>query len=159
MARPVTRHVCGGGGCTGAGLSGWVPPPRRRSGGPWPPICAELSAFPGVPCFARGGLGRAKRRDAGETAMDGAAILSLAEVQRRCVRKNGKAALPETRRGQSFRRTACRWRPAHPRAHAGARAVGEGHENATMRSEYPNHVHFAGPSVSLIYFAPGGGRK
>jgi hypothetical protein len=28
-----------------------------------------------------------------------------------------------------------------------------------MRSEYPNQVHFADPSVSLIYFAPGGGQK
>jgi len=110
--------------------------------------------------------GRAERRDAGSTCLDEAHLLAVAGMVKQCVRKNGKATLPVNvarsilqSRGADISISDSRLRELlrQNRMAVADSKVSKPHQ--TMRTEYPNQVHFADPSVCLIYFAPGGKQK
>lgn len=110
--------------------------------------------------------GRAKRRDAGETALEGAVMMAIAEMEKQCIRKNGKAALPENvarsileSRGADISVGDRRIRELLKQKHLSVKDMKTPAPHQAMRTEYPNQVHFADPSVCLLYFAPGGGMK
>jgi len=110
--------------------------------------------------------GRAKRRDAGKTALDEAVILALAEMEKQCTRKNGKTTLPLNvgrsilqARGVDITIGDRRIRELLRERSLSVEDMKAPTPHQSMRSEYPNQVHFADPSVSLIYFAPDGGQK
>jgi hypothetical protein len=98
--------------------------------------------------------------------MDGAALLALAEMEKLCIRKNGKATLPVNvarsilqARGVDVPVGDRRIRELLNQRHLSVGDMKAPPPHQAMRTEYPNQVHFADPSVSLIYFAPGGGMK
>jgi hypothetical protein len=110
--------------------------------------------------------GRAKRRDAGETALDEAVVLALAEMEKLCIRKNGKATLPVNvarsilqARGVDIPVGDRRIRELLNQKNLSVKDMKAATPHQAMRTEYPNQVHFADPSVCLLYFAPGGGMK
>jgi hypothetical protein len=110
--------------------------------------------------------GRTKRRDAGETALDETVLLALAAMEKLCVRKNGKATLPVNvarsilqARGVDIPVGDRRIRELLRERHLSVEDMKAATPHQAMRTEYPNQVHFADPSVCLIYFAPGGGMK
>jgi hypothetical protein len=98
--------------------------------------------------------------------MDGAAILAIAEMEKLCIRKNGKATLPVNvarsilqARGVDVPVGDRRIRELLNQKHLSVGDMKAATPHQTMRTEYPNQVHFADPSVCLLYFAPGGGMK
>jgi hypothetical protein len=110
--------------------------------------------------------GRKKRKDAGSTSVDDALLHAVAEMTKQCVRKNGKAALPVNvarsilqSRGVDVPVRDARLRELLREQHLSIADVKTPAPHQNMRSEYPNQIHFADPSVSLIYFAPGGKQK
>ena len=110
--------------------------------------------------------GRARRRDAGSTALPDEAILAIAEMEKRCVRKNGKATLPVNvarsileARGVDVPVGDRRIRELLNGRHLSVADMKTAAPHQAMRSEYPNQVHFADPSVCLLWFAPGGKQK
>jgi hypothetical protein len=110
--------------------------------------------------------GRAKRKDAGASSVEAELLLAVGDMVKQCVRKNGKAALPVNvlrsileSRGLDVPVGDSRLRELLRQKHL---AVSDSKAPApyqSMRSEYPNQVHFADPSVSLLYYAPGGKQK
>jgi hypothetical protein len=110
--------------------------------------------------------GRAKRKDAGGTSLDAEFLSAVGEMIKQCVRKNGKAALPANvarsileARGINVPVGDSRLRELLRQNHLAAADSRTAAPHQTMRTEYPNQVHFADPSVCLIYFAPGGKQK
>jgi hypothetical protein len=98
--------------------------------------------------------------------MDGAAILAIAEMERLCIRKNGKATLPVNvarsilqARGVDVPVGDRRIRELLNQRNLSVGDMKAATPHQAMRTEYPNQVHFADPSVCLLYFAPGGGMK
>lgn len=110
--------------------------------------------------------GRKTRSDSGKSSVDEQTIKVLASVLQNSVRKNGKKTMSvENARAVLLQngfdvnlssrqlsgllrdRTLSTESTAKPSPHQ------------RMRSEYPNQVHFADPSVALMYFAPNGKQK
>jgi hypothetical protein len=110
--------------------------------------------------------GRAKRKDAGASSADKELLTTVGEMVKQGIRKNGKATLPVNvarsileSRGLDVPVGDSRLRELLRRNHV---AVSDSRAPApyqTMRSEYPNQVHQADPSVCLIYFPPDGKQK
>jgi hypothetical protein len=110
--------------------------------------------------------GRARRKDAGSSSMSGEALLAIAALQKQGVRKNGKATLPSTVSCSVAAQNGIELPVGVSRVRALLKSrglsVSDGKKTAPyqpMRTEYPNQVHFADPSVCLIYYAPGGKQK
>jgi len=110
--------------------------------------------------------GRAKRKDAGSTGLDEALLLAVADMVKKCIRKNGKATLPVNvarsilqSRGADIPIGDSRLRELLRQNHMAVADSKVSSPHQTMRTEFPNQVHFADPSVCLIYFAPGGKQK
>ncbi|GHV76488.1 phage associated protein [Spirochaetia bacterium] len=110
--------------------------------------------------------GRAKRKDAGVSSVDKELLTAVGEMVKQGIRKNGKATLPVNvarsileARGLDIPVGDSRLRELLRENHLSVAdsKVPTPHQN--MRTEYPNQVHFADPSVCLIYFAPGGKQK
>jgi hypothetical protein len=110
--------------------------------------------------------GRARRRDAGTTAAAEPVLLALAEMERRCIRKNGKATLPLNvarsileERGVTIPVGDGRLRELLRARHLSVKDMKAPAPYQPMRTEYPNQVHCADPSVALFYYPPGGKQK
>jgi hypothetical protein len=110
--------------------------------------------------------GRAKRRDAGRTAMEDSVVLAIGEMEKMCIRKNGKSTLPVNvarsileARGVSVPVGDGRIRTLLRDRHISVEDMKTPTPHQPMRTEYPNQVHFADPSVSLLYYAPEGRQK
>jgi len=110
--------------------------------------------------------GREKRKDAGSTSFDEKLLLAVADMVKQCIRKNGKATLPVNvarsilqSRGADISISDSRLRELLRQNHMAVADSKISSPHQTMRTEYPNQVHFADPSVCLIYFAPGGKQK
>jgi hypothetical protein len=110
--------------------------------------------------------GRAKRKDAGASSVDKELLIGLGEMVKQCIRKNGKATLPVNvarsimeGRGYTIPISDSRLRELLRQNHMAVADSKVSKPHQTMRTEYPNQVHFADPSVCLIYFAPGGKQK
>ena len=107
--------------------------------------------------------GRKPRKDIGTSTLSDEALAQVAAVIKHGLRKNGKSTMPvnvaralllgngidipieNSRLRELLRRNALSIENAKvPSPHA------------RMRSLYPNHVHFVDPSLSLLYFVPGG---
>jgi hypothetical protein len=110
--------------------------------------------------------GRAKRKDAGASSVDKELLTAVGEMVKQGIRKNGKATLPVNvarsileARGLDIPVGDSRLRELLRENHLSVAdsKVPTPHQN--MRTEYPNQVHFADPSVCLIYFAPSGKQK
>jgi hypothetical protein len=107
--------------------------------------------------------GRAKRKDAGTSSVDAELLDAVGAMLKQSVRKNGKATLPVNvlrsileARGINVPVGDSRLRELLRQNHLSVADTRVPAPHQTMRSEYPNQVHFADPSVCLIYFAPGG---
>jgi hypothetical protein len=110
--------------------------------------------------------GRAKRRDAGASSLDEKLLIAVGDMVKQCIRKNGKATLPVNvarsileARGLTIPVSDSRLRELLRQNHMAVADSKIPPPHQAMRSEYPNQVHFADPSVCLIYFAPGGKQK
>jgi hypothetical protein len=110
--------------------------------------------------------GRAKRKDAGVTSVDRELLITVSAMSKQGIRKNGKATLPVNvarsiieGRGVSVPVGDSRLRELLRQNHMAVADARIPAPHQTMRTEYPNQVHFADPSVCLIYFAPGGKQK
>lgn len=110
--------------------------------------------------------GRKERKDAETTSLDEKTLKVLAALLQNSVRKNGKKTMSvENARAVLLQngfdislsrsrlcellnaKTLSTERTSKPSPHQ------------RMRTEYPNQVHFADPSVALMYFAPSGKQK
>jgi hypothetical protein len=110
--------------------------------------------------------GRTKRKDAGDISVDRELLIAVGGMVKQCIRKNGKAALPVNAarsileaRGISIPVSDSRLRELLRENHMAVSDSKVPTPRQTMRTEYPNQVHFADPSVCLICFAPGGKQK
>ena len=110
--------------------------------------------------------GRARRKDAGATSVGRELLTAVGEMVRQCVRKNGKATLPVNMarsileaRGLDVPVGDSRLRELLRQNHLSVADGRAASPHRAMRTEHPNQVHFADPSVCLIYFAPGGRQK
>ncbi|MDR1318789.1 MAG: transposase [Treponema sp.] len=110
--------------------------------------------------------GRAKRKDAGASSVNAELLSAIGEMVKQGIRKNGKATLPVNvarsileARGISVPVSDSRLRELLRQNHMAVADSRVPSPHQAMRSEYPNQVHFADPSVCLIYFAPGGKQK
>ena len=110
--------------------------------------------------------GRTKRRDAGESSVDRELLVAVGEMVRQCVRKNGKATLPVNvarsilqSRGIAVPVGDSRLRELLRQNRLSVADMKAAPPHQPMRSEYPNQVHFADPSVCLLYYAPDGKQK
>jgi len=110
--------------------------------------------------------GRTKRKDAGTSSVDKELVIALGEMVKQGIRKNGKATLPINvarsileERGFTIPISDSRLRELLRQNHMAVADSRISSPHQTMRTEYPNQVHFADPSVCLIYFAPGGKQK
>jgi hypothetical protein len=107
--------------------------------------------------------GRTKRKDAGATSVDQNLLIAVGDMLKQCIRKNGKATLPVNvarsileARGICIPVSDSRLRELLRQNHIAVADSKIPSPHQAMRTEYPNQVHFADPSVCLIYFAPGG---
>jgi hypothetical protein len=107
--------------------------------------------------------GRARRKDAGITSVDRELLIAVGDMLKQCIRKNGKATLPVNvarsileARGLCIPVSDSRLRELLRQNHMAVADSKTAAPHQAMRTEYPNQVHFADPSVCLIYFAPGG---
>jgi len=110
--------------------------------------------------------GREKRKDAGETSLDEKLLLAVADMVKQGIRKNGKATLPVNvarsilqSRGIDIPVSDSRLRMLLRENHLSVADSKIPTPHQSMRSEYPNQVHFTDPSVCLLYFAPNGKQK
>jgi hypothetical protein len=107
--------------------------------------------------------GRKKRRDAGTSTLAPEALDQAAALIRNGLRKNGKSTMPVTvarkillDNGVDVPIENSRLRQLLREAAMTAESAKAASPYQRMRSLYPNHVHFTDPSLSLLYFAPGG---
>ena len=110
--------------------------------------------------------GRAKRKDAGTTALDEAIILAIAEMEKHCLRKNGKATMPTNvarsilqSRGVDIPVGDRRIRELLSQRHLTIEDAKAPTPHQPMRTEHPNQAHFVDPSLCLLYFAPDGKQR
>jgi transposase InsO family protein len=110
--------------------------------------------------------GRKRRKDAGATGLGNEELKTLAGMLRVSMRKNKKQSLPvnvarsialenniDIPVGNSQLRSLLR------RYNIAVADTKTPAPHQQMRSEYPNQVHCADPSVSLLWFSPGGKQK
>jgi hypothetical protein len=110
--------------------------------------------------------GRAKRKDAGTTSVDKELLITISAMSKQGVRKNGKATVPVNvarsileARGVNVPVSDSRLRELLRQNHMAVADSKVPAPHQSMRTEYPNQVHQADPSVSLLYYAPRGGQK
>jgi hypothetical protein len=110
--------------------------------------------------------GRTKRKDAGTSSLDEECLGVIGTMVKQSFRKNGKAMLPANvarsileARGINISVSDSRLRDMLRQRHLAAADNKVPTPHQTMRTEYPNQVHFADPSVCLLYFAPGSRQK
>ncbi|MDR1863530.1 MAG: transposase, partial [Treponema sp.] len=110
--------------------------------------------------------GRAKRKDAGATSVDRELLIAVGDMVKQGIRKNGKATLPVNvarsileARGVNVPVGDSRLRELLRQNHLAVADSRVPAPHQAMRTEYPNQVHQADPSVSLLYYAPRGGQK
>jgi len=109
--------------------------------------------------------GRARRRDAGTTSVSAEALATLAGMVRGGITKDGKATMPANvarsimeARGEELAVGDSRLRELLRRGRMSASDASTPSPHRTMRTERPNQVHECDPSVSRLWFPPGGGR-
>ncbi len=110
--------------------------------------------------------GRKKRTDAGTSSVDEKTLSVLAALLQNSVRKNGKKTMSvENARSVMLqngfdipisRSQLCELLNARTLS---TESTSKPSPHQRMRTEYPNQVHFAAPSVALMYFAPNGKQK
>ena len=109
--------------------------------------------------------GRKRRTDAGTAGIDEKTLKLAASLLQNSVRKNGKKTMSvEIARailienGFTVQISNSRLKQLLKEATLSTEATAKPSPHQRMRTEYPNQVHFADPSVALLYFAPGGGQ-
>ena len=110
--------------------------------------------------------GRQKRSDAGSSCVSDENLSTLAALLQNSLRKNGKKTM-SIENARSIMIQNGFDIPIGNRQLAGLLKTRTLSTETTakqspfqrMRTEYPNQVHFADPSVALMYFAPNGGQK
>jgi hypothetical protein len=107
--------------------------------------------------------GRKRRHDAGTSSVSREALDQAGALIREGLRKNGKATMPVTMarkilldNGVDIPIENSRLRQLLKEASMTAENAKTASPHIRMRSLYPNHIHFTDPSLSLLYFAPGG---
>lgn len=107
--------------------------------------------------------GRKTRADSGNRTVDDGTIKMLAAMIRTGIRKNGKKTMPVNvarsilqENGYDIPVSDSCVRRALREALLDAESVKVASPFQRMRTEYPNQVHQCDPSVSLLYFTPGG---
>lgn len=110
--------------------------------------------------------GRKKRKDAETSSLDEKTLNVLAALLQNSVRKNGKKTMSvENARSVLLqngfdiplsRSRLCELLNAKTLS---TESTAKPSPHQRMRTEYPNQVHFADPSVALMYFAPNGKQK
>ncbi|MDR1506449.1 MAG: transposase [Treponema sp.] len=107
--------------------------------------------------------GRRKRTDAGTSSLAPENLDAVASVIRNGLRKNGKSTMPVNVARALLKSNGIDIPIGNSRLRQLLREASMTAENAKapsphtrMRSLCPNHVHFTDPSLSLLYFAPGG---
>ncbi|MDR1250297.1 MAG: transposase [Treponema sp.] len=107
--------------------------------------------------------GRKPRRDAGTSSVDGAALNKLAALMWDSKRKNGKVELSVSdarailqANGVDIPVSDSQLRDLLRRNKLSARYAKQAKPHQRMRSEYPNQVHMADPSLCLLYYTPNG---
>ncbi|MDR2924187.1 MAG: transposase, partial [Treponema sp.] len=110
--------------------------------------------------------GRKRRRDAGTTSMDEASLKIIAGMCQECTRKNGSQSLPVNVARAIAEENGIPVTVGNSQLRALLRKYNISVTDAKtstphqrMRSEYPNQVHCADPSVSLLYYSPNGKQK
>ena len=105
--------------------------------------------------------GRAKRKDTGKKNIDDNTIKIVASLVKTGIRENGKKTMPVNvaldmlkRNGYDINIKTSRMREILKDSKIDADRLKKDSHNIRLRSEYPNQVHQADPSVALIYFAP-----
>ena len=109
--------------------------------------------------------GRARRRDAGTTSANEKAVALTAGLRRAGISKDGKATMPLTvaaevslARGEDPGVGMSRLRQILRERKLSVADMKARSPYAFLRTEHPNQVHQADPSVSRLWFPPGGGR-
>ena len=107
--------------------------------------------------------GRKLRKDAGTSTLSGEALTKVAAVIKHGLRKNGKSTMPVNvarslllSNGVDIPVENSRLRELLRKNTLSIENAKAPSPHARMQSLYPNHVHFVDPSLSLLYFAPGG---
>ena len=110
--------------------------------------------------------GRKRRKDAGESSITADQLKTVALMLKRSMRKNGKAVMSVNvarsilqSRGEDIQIGDSRLRELLREYNLAVVDAKQRQHHQRMQSEYPNQVHFADPSVSLIWFAPNGKQK
>jgi len=109
--------------------------------------------------------GRKRRADAGSTSIGEEQLKLLAAMRSQSARKNGKVTMPVPviRSVLQSQGVGISLRDSRLRELLRDRNLAAGAKTRTphqrMRSEYPNQVHLTDPSVSLMWFPPGGKLK
>ena len=107
--------------------------------------------------------GRKKREDAGVSSIDEKTLKLAASLLQNSVRKNGKKTMSVEiarailrQNGFTVPISNSRLKQLLKEATLSTESTAKPAPHQRMRTEYPNQVHFADPSVALMYFAPGG---
>lgn len=110
--------------------------------------------------------GRKKRKDAETSSLDEKTLSVLAALLQNSVRKNGKKTMSvENARavllqnGFDIHLSRSRLCELLNTKTLSTESTAKPSPHQRMRTEYPNQVHFADPSVALMYFAPNGKQK
>lgn len=109
--------------------------------------------------------GRKKREDAGVSSIDEKTLKLAASLLQNSVRKNGKKTMSVEiarailrQNGFNVPISNSRLKELLKEATLSTESTTKPSPHQRMRTEYPNQVHFADPSVVLMYFAPSGGQ-
>ena len=110
--------------------------------------------------------GRKKRRDAGKSSVAEDTIKTVAALTKYSLRKNGKQVMPVTvarsvllQNGWNVPVKNSRLRELLREQQLQTADLKKARPYQNLRSLYPNHVHMADPSVSLLYYSPSGKQK
>jgi len=110
--------------------------------------------------------GRKKRRDAGKSSVAEDTIKTVAALTKHSLRKNGKQVMPVTvarsvllQNGWNVPVKNSRLRELLREQQLQTAELKKACPYQNLRSLYPNHVHMADPSVSLLYYSPSGKQK
>lgn len=108
--------------------------------------------------------GRKRRRDAGSTGQDEAAVKAVAAMLNMGVRANGKRTMAATTavgiavaNGLQVDVSPSRMRSLIRQQFPGVREQASPH--GSLKSLHPNHVHLVDPSLCLIYYTPQGEQR
>ncbi len=109
--------------------------------------------------------GRRKRSDAGTSSVSSDNLDALAAVLQNSLRKNGKKTMSVSiarsilkENGFDIPIEDSRLRELLRERTLSTESTRKASPHQRMRTERPNQVHFADPSVALLYFAPNGGQ-